>query len=681
MLDNIKKLVKDNQYKEANKQLVDLIKETDKNTELYSQATYLRGRLNTDFHYKDKSDFIAKQSFLDCIQSQYPLPQAYCEYANLEEDNNTAINYIKLGIEKFPNDPLLYRSLLQKTKTFKEKQNIIKQINELDIVDFYLYTNIINTYINNNSLEDCYSYCKKILAVYKLEDDEKLLYNLVLALSLIEIADEASLKEAEKILLKLIKDDVSNELHYVTYMGLIKIYLILNNTQKIIEYFDKIPFQGLQDYDNYPMLIYLDFEQLFTEILNKLDKLFTKDRQRKQKTKILLAMYFCKREYYFEGVDRIQKKHIAILVKAFKDYPKELKIGKYLFSAQVKLKLNYDAYLTAIEMYKSESTFLNHISFESILDKIEGYDLCNIITDLLNSMQTFYISEIFVNRILDPIIRHIYESDDDNKYRNICRIAKNIDSEAISYSNCKFEMAYSYEELEDHKKAEKLYKMELKKTPNSSAVLNNLGVIYKNNHEYEKAIQYFEKGIKADPNNEKCPMNLKESKEKFIKQKNKIYENLSKNVNIEFFENIGYNDDLKCLLNNINDSELKDLLVSDLEESAICIATKQNKSATILCGSIVEAVLMDTLLNRNIKKYTIKNKSKNIKDMSLNELLEVANSEKIISKITYNLSHVIKDYRNIIHPSNSIRNSFKISDERVMVIWNILKEILESLLN
>ena len=242
-------------------------------------------------------------------------------------------------------------------------------------------------------------------------------------------------------------------------------------------------------------------------------------------------------------------------------------------------------------------------------------------------------------------------------------------------------MACSYEELEDHKKAEKLYKMELKKTPNSSAVLNNLGVIYKNNHEYEKAIQYFEKGIKADPNNEKCPMNLKESKEKFIKQKNKIYENLSKNVNIEFFENIGYNDDLKCLLNNINDSELKDLLVSDLEECAICIATKQNKSAIILCGSIVEAVLMDTLLNRNIKKYTIKNKSKNIKDMSLNELLEVANSEKIISKITYNLSHVIKDYRNIIHPSNSIRNSFKISDERVMVIWNILKEILESLLN
>ena len=46
MLDNIKKLVKDNQYKEANKQLVDLIKETDKNTELYSQATYLRGRLH-----------------------------------------------------------------------------------------------------------------------------------------------------------------------------------------------------------------------------------------------------------------------------------------------------------------------------------------------------------------------------------------------------------------------------------------------------------------------------------------------------------------------------------------------------------------------------------------------------------------------------------------------------------
>ena len=67
--------------------------------------------------------------------------------------------------------------------------------------------------------------------------------------------------------------------------------------------------------------------------------------------------------------------------------------------------------------------------------------------------------------------------------------------------------------------------------------------------------------------------------------------------------------------------------------------------------------------------------------MSLNELLTVAKQEGMISDTTYNLSHFIKDYRNIIHPSNLLRKSFKISNERVMVIWNILKEIMESLLN
>ena len=89
---------------------------------------------------------------------------------------------------------------------------------------------------------------------------------------------------------------------------------------------------------------------------------------------------------------------------------------------------------------------------------------------------------------------------------------------------------------------------------------------------------------------------------------------------------------------------------------------------------------MDCILNKNITKYKIKDNNKNIKDMSLNELLIVAEKEGMISKTTYSLSHVIKDYRNIIHPSNLLRNSFKISNERVMVIWNILKEIMESLL-
>lgn len=303
-----------------------------------------------------------------------------------------------------------------------------------------------------------------------------------------------------------------------------------------------------------------------------------------------------------------------------------------------------------------------------------------IINNLFEIIPTIYVSKLFTNHIIDKIINFLYQSEYVDKYKNICQIAEKLDNDNIINSTCKFKIAYSYEELENHKKAEKIYKLELKSYPNSSAVLNNLGVIYKNNKEYEKAILYFTKGLKADPNNEKCPMNLEETKKKLQEQNNKKYKMLANNLSIEFFDSIGYNEELKVLLAKITNIELKELLLKDIEECAICIATNQNKSAIILCGSIVEAILMDCILNKNITKYKIKDNNKNIKDMSLNELLIVAEKESMISKTTYSLSHVIKDYRNIIHPSNLLRNSFKISNERVMVIWNILKEIMESLL-
>lgn len=681
MLEDIKTLIEKDEYKEADSQLKNIINDADKNTELYSNATYLRGCINTEYKFKEKNNFVAKDAFMECINSKYPLPLAFCKYADIEEDNNISINYLKLGLEQFPQNGTLYRYLLKKTNIVKEKFDIIKKIEELKIIDYYLFLDIIDIYINNNMWEECYLYSEAILSSFKLENCENIFFNLISAFSIIKSEILEVLPEAEKKLLEIIKKDIRNDLHYASYMGLIWIYIITNNKEKATEYFDKIPFNGLQDYDNIFCLIYINFETLYNIIFNKLNVLFTKDKKRKQKTQILYAMYVCQREYFWENVNKIQKRHVAILKKAFKDYPTEMYIGKYLFSSQIKLNLYFDAYLTVIGLYKAKSSFLDCICFEELLDHIDEIELIQITNQLCQDIQTFVLSDLFIKEIIDQVISHLYESNIENKYRSICNIAEHLNNNDINRSNCKFEIAYSYGELKQSKKAEKIYKLQLKVQPDSSSVMNNLGVIYKGNKEYEKAMQYFAKACKINPDDEICSNNFQTIKKQLQEQKNKKYKNLTNNLKIEFFNNIGYNDDLKCLLDKISDEELKELLLQDIEECAICIATNQNKSAIVLCGSIVEAILMDCILNRNIKKYKIKDKNKNIKNMSLNELLTVAKQEGMISDTTYNLSHFIKDYRNIIHPSNLLRKSFKISNERVMVIWNILKEIMESLLN
>lgn len=680
MLEDIKTLIEKEKYKDADYQLKNIINNTAKDTELYSNATYLRGCINTDYKFKEKNKTIAKNAFMDCINSKYPLPLAFCKYANLEEDNNIAINYLKLGLEKFTRNENIYRDLLRKTKLLKDKLDIIIQIKDLEIIDFYLFLEIIDIYINNNLWEECYFYSETILSNFTLGNEESVLFNLISAFSLIKNPKPEILPKAEKKLLRVIKKDIKNDLHYASYMGLILTYIICDNKEKAIEYFDKIPFNGLEDYNNIP-LFFIDFELFYNNVFDKLSTLFNEDKKRKQKIQILQTMYFCQKEYCWDNVNKVQKKHITILKKAFKDYPTEMNIGKYLFGAQIKLKLYFEAYSTAINMYKENISFLSCICIEELLENINDFELSQIITQLCQDIPTFFISDEFIKEILDPIISKLFKSNISSKYRYICSIAEKLNNNVINKSNRKFEIAYSYGELENNKKAEKIYKLELKSYPNSSSVLNNLGVIYQTNKEYEKAIQYFTKSFKVDPDNEKASRNLDDAKKKLCEQINKKYKNLVNNLNIDFFESIGYNEDLKLLLNKISDINLKELLYKDLEECAICIATHQNKAAIILCGSIVEAILMDCILNKNIKKYELRGKNKNISDLSLNDLLTVAEREGMISQTTYNLSHFIKDYRNIIHPSNLLRSSFKISNERVIVIWNILKEIMESLLS
>lgn len=66
--------------------------------------------------------------------------------------------------------------------------------------------------------------------------------------------------------------------------------------------------------------------------------------------------------------------------------------------------------------------------------------------------------------------------------------------------------------------------------------------------------------------------------------------------------------------------------------------------------------------------------------MALNELLSVVEQEKLIDHNSFHLSHYIRDYRNFIHPAKEIRSKDNITQENVLVIWSILKRLVDELL-
>ena len=120
--------------------------------------------------------------------------------------------------------------------------------------------------------------------------------------------------------------------------------------------------------------------------------------------------------------------------------------------------------------------------------------------------------------------------------------------------------------------------------------------------------------------------------------KNLIYEKteeevcaISDAISVESLENIGYTDEFCRKLFLIHDNEMRDILQRDLRECAIAVVAGQDKAATIMCGSIIEALLMLKIKERGISKYDVSAVSKGktnhpVSEMSLNELLYIADS-------------------------------------------------------
>lgn len=677
MLIEIKSLIDNKEYEKADRELTKMLETTDEDTEQYSHISYIKGCLNSDYRYKNRNEYIAKNSLMRCINSKYSIPSSYCRYAEIEQDVNIAINYLRQGLEKFPNDTTIYRTLLNKTKIQEDKLKIIEEINSNKLVDYNLFAEIIQIYLQHNEWGACHKYAKVIIKSFKLDDDEFALFNLIFAISILSSSKE--IDKIETILKNIIKKDINNKLQYAPYIALIWFYIIKNNKTKAIYYFDKVPFCGLGDYEN-PWFINIDFERIYKKVLDCFCEFINDDKIRKQKANALYSIYICKREQYINTTIKIKKKDINILKKTFSEHPRETAIGVILFNSEISLNLRVDAFKTALSLYNEKPKVLDEVDFSEVFDNINVSELSDIVQELLIVIPASYISKVFIHEFIDKTIRCLYHTKYQNRFQLICNITDLLTNKQIQNSHYKFEIAYSYKAINKIDKAENIYKMELNENPESPAVLNNLGVIYKENKEYEKALQYFLASKKLDPSDEICARNYDDTNKKIKDLKNKKYKCISSNLNIEYFESIGYNEHLINHLRKIREQELQEILIKDIEECAINIATNQNKSAIILCGSILEAILLNCLLEKNIKKGIIGKTNKNVKDMSLNELLLTAQNENIISKTTYNLSNFIKDYRNIIHPSNLLRNSFKISNERVMVIWNILKELIESLL-
>ena len=121
----------------------------------------------------------------------------------------------------------------------------------------------------------------------------------------------------------------------------------------------------------------------------------------------------------------------------------------------------------------------------------------------------------------------------------------------------------------------------------------------------------------------------------------------------------------------ITEPEFRASLEADSRDMATAIDSKSWKVVHVLAGSIIEAVLADYLLTIASEDQT----GNDPLEFTLGQLISASREKDAISETTVQLSTVIRDYRNLIHPGRALRLS-ESPDENTAQVARSLVEII-----
>jgi hypothetical protein len=117
----------------------------------------------------------------------------------------------------------------------------------------------------------------------------------------------------------------------------------------------------------------------------------------------------------------------------------------------------------------------------------------------------------------------------------------------------------------------------------------------------------------------------------------------------------------------IQDTDFRESLRRDVSAANNALRDGEWKAATVLAGSVVEALLLWALQQKTKAEITAsvgrliaaailkKKPSTNVENWGLDPLIEVAAELKVINANTAVLTREAKDYRNLIHPGRTVR--------------------------
>ena len=564
------------------------------------------GYINTCWNNKQKSEDKARRFLLYNLNSEHPHRNAYVLYAKLEEDKNIVEKYLNQGPIRFPNHPQLLFALLVNSH---DKASVIKQILECGCSDFALLSKAIEILIAEHQWGKISRFIFRIQSNNTLDDEQTTYLNLLSGFAA-AFGERTDYPKAIELFESVEKRDINNQLGYAHYLGLIYSHIKNNSFDKAIECFYKLPTNNsiFDLYDGPWYFISVEFDDEYKRIFDLLEIEFEHDPPRRKKARCLFALYlYHPSETY--GIYRYQESDIAKL----KDYF-DKSYNKYIAAALINMYCYYQKLLEANSVFLLTVENGDDIErfdcyYSEIVDNADEHVLQLIVSKTIEFMENSdsFDLDLFRNNALDGLVEKLQ---DNGLYTDITKIGEYFTIEELCFCDTAFYFAYSYNEIHSSKGLA-IYKKILGKEPDNSHVINNIGVILEENGDYVESLSYFEKAASLSKsekhinNARRLKGKIEENKKKVRSQKQKEYREIAKNVKLDYFEQIGYDDALIAKFSSIQDTDIRDILLRDLKECVIAIATGQLKNATIMAGSIIEALLYAKLTEKSITSFIV----------------------------------------------------------------------------
>ena len=128
------------------------------------------------------------------------------------------------------------------------------------------------------------------------------------------------------------------------------------------------------------------------------------------------------------------------------------------------------------------------------------------------------------------------------------------------------------------------------------------------------------------------------------------------------------------------DTNINDIIKCRLCEVEACIRTEAPLAAIFMIGSVLEGILLGIAISYprqfNQSKCASKDADKKVKafpEWKLSNLIDAAAEIGILKQDVKKFSHVVRDFRNYIHPYQQMASRFSPDNHTAMICFQVLR--------